>query len=79
MSDLNVQAVEEGVAALLTLAGEPAEVVAVVEAEIVALVQWIGEEISGGRDPGAMLNALRTSGEVQAKALEAAEFGSVTP
>lgn len=78
MSDLNVQAVEEGVAALLTLAGEPAEVIGVVEAEIVALVQWIGEEIAGGRDPGAMLNALRTSSEVQAKALEAAEFGSVT-
>lgn len=79
MSDLNVQAIEEGVAAIFTLAGEPAEVVAVVEAEIVALVEWIASEIDGGRDPSAMLNALRTSAEVQAKALEAAEFGSVTP
>jgi hypothetical protein len=79
VSDLNVQAVEEGVSAILTLAGESADVVDVVEAEIIALVQWIGDEIAGGRDPGAMLNALRTSAEVQAKALEAAELGGVTP
>lgn len=72
---INQNAVETAVGAILELAGVPAEVVTVLENEIVSLADWIGAEFAGGRDPVAQLSALMGTAETAAKALEDAELG----
>ncbi len=72
---LNADAVENAIGAVLELAGVPAEVVTIMENEIISLTDWIAAELAGQRDPVAQLSALMGTAETAAKALEDAELG----
>jgi hypothetical protein len=71
---LNQTAVEDALGAILALAGVPSEVAGILEAEIISLVDWVGAELAGGRDPVAQLSALMSTAETAAKATEDALF-----
>lgn len=71
---INETAVEAAVGAVLALAGVPSEVATILENEIVSLVDWVGAELAGGRDPVAQLSALMSTAETAAKATEDALF-----